>query len=744
MEISLAENFSEDKDFETVIKKEDFDTNPWSVDDATAFLKYCCPECNYHDGDLKVFSNHALENHERSSILFNTKSNGYQMVPKVESDNEINDYQEHDYLENDYDSDPNWELPLKKFKNLGQKSSVKVESDLLDPQEYVSTELETGTPNQICCEICVLDFPNLEILDMHNSEKHEDAEGMKQCHLCDNKLKTFNGLKAHIDSKHSDHGEKKYFCKKCDESFIFQSSLRIHKGKHKIKQEKGKQKQVTKRCEICVHEFSTYKLLTAHNRQKHESGRCHHCNHKTGSLSNLKIHIDTNHPEHGEKKFFCEQCDKGFIFNTTLSQHKTWKHRGNKVCEICGKELSVGNLANHMLLQHGVRPKDTIDVVCEICGFSTPSKKSLHSHKLIQHQVEKHKQCPHCDFRAPSKQKVNIHIDRNHPDSSEHQFFCELCGKGYIYKDTLNHHVIYMCKNSKSLKKIKQSYKPRTPLNIPCGYCDQIFKHSKNAKIHYKTFHPNLPISFENGLSKYSCSECQDFFFTETELYNHTDVKHRKKKIRGVKAGFTLQCDYCDEVLTGTKRAKLHYQNWHPNQAIIAEGHAKYQCYECPDFFFLQDELDCHLNLDHGVKTEKNYCRDCHHSYKDLHKCFKGVRYAQKKIDKVPCPHCDRLFSSTTNMRSHVKSVHEKILDFECGQCGKKLASKKTLDNHIVQSHNQVTCELCHKKVATKTDLRKHKVFVHNDTKGAWLCERCPKTVFFMKSMFEKHMKNKH
>ena len=74
----------------------------------------------------------------------------------------------------------------------------------------------------------------------------------------------------------------------------------------------------------------------------------------------------------------------------------------------------------------------------------------------------------------------------------------------------------------------------------------------------------------------------------------------------------------------------------------------------------------------------------------------------------------------------------------------KKLASKKTLDNHIVQSHNQVTCELCHKKVATKTDLRKHKVFVHNDTKGAWLCDRCPKTVFFMKSMFEKHMKNKH
>ena len=33
---------------------------------------------------------------------------------------------------------------------------------------------------------------------------------------------------------------------------------------------------------------------------------------------------------------------------------------------------------------------------------------------------------------------------------------------------------------------------------------------------------------------KYSCSECEAFFFTETELSTHMDTKHRKKKIRGV------------------------------------------------------------------------------------------------------------------------------------------------------------------------------------------------------------------
>ena len=76
-----------DADIQTVIKKEDFDTNPWSVDDASVFLKYNCPECDYNDGSLKVFSHHALENHVRSSILFKDMKNGdHETIPtnKVE------------------------------------------------------------------------------------------------------------------------------------------------------------------------------------------------------------------------------------------------------------------------------------------------------------------------------------------------------------------------------------------------------------------------------------------------------------------------------------------------------------------------------------------------------------------------------------------------------------------------------------------------------------------------------------
>jgi hypothetical protein len=39
-----VESINMDQNIETDIKKEACEANPWSVDDASVFLKYCCPE----------------------------------------------------------------------------------------------------------------------------------------------------------------------------------------------------------------------------------------------------------------------------------------------------------------------------------------------------------------------------------------------------------------------------------------------------------------------------------------------------------------------------------------------------------------------------------------------------------------------------------------------------------------------------------------------------------------------------
>ena len=49
-------------------------SNPWSVDNVTDFLKFCCPECDYKIPDIQMFSDHAAENHTKSSALFGDRN----------------------------------------------------------------------------------------------------------------------------------------------------------------------------------------------------------------------------------------------------------------------------------------------------------------------------------------------------------------------------------------------------------------------------------------------------------------------------------------------------------------------------------------------------------------------------------------------------------------------------------------------------------------------------------------------
>ena len=51
---------------------------------------------------------------------------------------------------------------------------------------------------------------------------------------------------------------------------------------------------------------------------------CPHCDWRiklSHWIGALKYHIDTNHPEAGEKKYFCNKCEKGFMYKTSIGTH---------------------------------------------------------------------------------------------------------------------------------------------------------------------------------------------------------------------------------------------------------------------------------------------------------------------------------------------------------------------------------------------------------------------------------------
>ena len=187
--------------------------NPWAVTDASVFLKYCCPECEFNDPILQHFADHAVSYHPNASSLFIDENN--------------------------------IELPNTQIYIKVEESTTKPESK---PKLSRKKKRKTTSKNNlILCEICpILQLSSIEEVRLHRQEKHMNGKETC-CPYCDQKLKNFTLLKVHIDSVHPESGEKKFSCDECVIDFIFESSYKIHKSaKHK-----SLKKYV---CDICEYE----------------------------------------------------------------------------------------------------------------------------------------------------------------------------------------------------------------------------------------------------------------------------------------------------------------------------------------------------------------------------------------------------------------------------------------------------------------------------------------------------------
>ena len=107
-------------------------SNPWKVNEVSAFLKYCCPECTYNDSELNVFIEHAFENHEDSAVLFTEKSD-------FKDPKEITQTSEFDSKEECLDIEKHSQTSV---NYLGHDiQSTEFESDNTDEKDTKSTSL---------------------------------------------------------------------------------------------------------------------------------------------------------------------------------------------------------------------------------------------------------------------------------------------------------------------------------------------------------------------------------------------------------------------------------------------------------------------------------------------------------------------------------------------------------------------------------------------------------------------------
>ena len=79
--------------------------NPWSVGDASVFLRYFCPECDFSDQKLGHFKNHAVISHEKSKVLFSNEEETEAEDLKIELGLEVKDNSYIEEHENDLNED---------------------------------------------------------------------------------------------------------------------------------------------------------------------------------------------------------------------------------------------------------------------------------------------------------------------------------------------------------------------------------------------------------------------------------------------------------------------------------------------------------------------------------------------------------------------------------------------------------------------------------------------------------------
>ena len=111
------------------------------------------------------------------------------------------------------------------------------------------------------------------------------------------------------------------------------------------------------------------------------------------------------------------------------------------------------------------------------------------------------------------------------------------------------------------------------------------------------------------------------------------------------------------------------------------------------------------------------------------------------KKGAVQCPKCDKIVTSSSNLKNHMKWIHDLVRDRHmCDMCCKTFSISKDLKNHqmVHTGEKNFPCHICGKRYQTKYYLICH-TRIHTGEKP-FSCEECGKS-FSDRSSFNDHSK---
>ncbi|XP_046452636.1 uncharacterized protein LOC124200445 isoform X2 [Daphnia pulex] len=287
------------------------------------------------------------------------------------------------------------------------------------------------------------------------------------------------------------------------------------------------------------------------------------------------------------------------------------------------------------------------------------------------------KQCNECGKMIHAK-GFQDHL-KLHSGIKSH--LCELCGRAFVFRSSLNSHIRLNHRGEERTKPLKNfmcstcghtvSSKERLGIHerihtderpFECKYCDKKFREKGTLVRHIRT---------HTGERPYECNICGKSYRSRFAYVGHYRTKHETKE---------------NEIVKGP----VEDRRKHPKIGYRCEYCGKEFCQG--RILAYEKHLTTHTGISAAIRCTQP---DCEFTYSDMTQ-LKEHMLSQHPEKAYTCDVCKKIFLTKQTLTDH-KSMHDPSRGYQCSYCPVKLTVKSSLIAHE-KLHTRETpheCNFC-------------------------------------------------
>ncbi|XP_055367965.1 zinc finger protein 892-like isoform X2 [Betta splendens] len=330
--------------------------------------------------------------------------------------------------------------------------------------------------------------------------------------------------------------------------------------------------------------------------------------------------------------------------------------------------------------------------ICPQCSFAHRIKKKVQQHIQQEHNVTaaiQKKQSGKSKTGKESKEvnneekteNGNLEKQRRHKQADGVEIKCESKQKKDNLENKLRRRRKEPMGEDKRFLSTRPTNKNFTEDETKCPTCEKVFEHPNQLKAHIKLH------SF-----RYSCSQCEKGFTSQSGYYQHQLV-HKRGRI--------FICSQCDKGFL-CRNALRQHESLHKGPSHLCTICGKH---------FSKTGFARHILMHKG---ERNYlCTTCGKSFLSSGELLLHTRTHTGETPYT-CTQCGKGFSSKGHLNIHTRS-HTGERPYLCSECPKRFLTLNCLKRHTL-SHNGVKpfkCPHCEREFSQQGNLKRH-LSVHN------------------------------